>query len=1190
MMEKLYFTPSQERIVDLHKVYSGKGICNIAGKICLKGVYGEELLSRALQTLVDEIPAFRISINEGEEPCLLDIKVQLERWKGDERPSAEQLSQWLQIPFGVKNVPLCGFCYYELTDNTEIYIKVHHLLFDSYGVVLCINRLANIIDSMKKGKKLKADTDWRYIDNMKYRHLASQKALDWYENQYQQMDSSTWVYKGTCHGKTEAFRKRYCISGALFQMLKLAEKEKKSSLEIMFSASAAIYFSRILGTEDFCFGRSLLNRRKEDMDVPGMMANTLPVFLKIIPRENYWEICRNLKYIFFQMMRYSGLSYAELKEKLDIHQTLYDVMITYRKPRYIPFIDGIEQEEIYNYQMELPLRIYIDELDEEVRLDFQYQTECYTDQEIDAVYERLLVILKQGMEGSIVDHISIMSEEDRSLWKSIQPSAADYPKKLLPDRISMQMKRYPDRIALRYHNQKMPYRELGKRSDAVGAYLIEKGVHSGEIVGICLEDPMKIPCVLLGIWKVGASFLPVSVRENPERIQEIQKLCAFFLTDAEAEESLSGCGRSEYIEPEPDSPAYYMFTSGSTGTAKAAVISHLSLACRIQWMEDAYHCSGSVLQKAACTFDVSVWEYFLPLAYGGCVYLTSESEKRDVGKLLELLETYKIETVHFVPSLLSVWLKYSHNKKKTLPYLKHVFSSGEELSPELAALFYQLFSHAKLHNLYGPTECTIDVTFYDCKKEDVRIPIGRPVSWTRIEILDQKKRCLPPGVEGEISIQGVLVGKGYFGQESERFRMSENGCRTFDTGDRGMLGMDGQIYYLGRKDSQCKIHGMRIDLAQIESIMKKFPGVLRAAVLYQQNQITGFYMAESRQSGLEEYLKKFLPYYSIPQRLIYCRDIPLTSNGKIDRRYLERLMKSRKQDTDSTENTRESIIREIISERVGHSVQSDENIFLAGVDSLMVMELILELEKRGMHFTAEDFYRTPVIRKLAEKVSGGYYWLCRRDTNSLVLAFPYAAGQPEDYRELSEKLQMKQVDFCVVHDAGQIPDIKRYKRIVLFGYCTGTAGAMKAAEMLQKKGMPVKGMVLCAAVPPGRIGIKTGSPWRVAGDPFISRFIDYLHGYSVYMKHASVVQFRRDTDIFFRYFAKRRPPLSLRMELFLGEKDILTFPGVLQCKRWKNYFSSQINYHILRGKGHFFFKECSGLLANTIYAMIKGEE
>lgn len=477
-----------------------------------------------------------------------------------------------------------------------------------------------------------------------------------------------------------------------------------------------------------------------------------------------------------------------------------------------------------------------------------------------------------------------------------------------------------------------------------------------------------------------------------------------------------------------------------------------------------------------------------------------------------------------MPSLMTIWLKYVREYRVHLPGLRDVFASGESLTPGLVQEFYRCFPDARLHNLYGPAECTIDVTYYDCRKGDLSIPIGRPVSGTKIRILNALGQCQPPGIEGELSVTGVLVGEGYLGLSSDKFRRDENGEKVYDTGDRAVLGFDGQIYYLGRNDSQHKINGMRVDLAQIESVMNEYPGVLCTAVLYTQKQIIGFYMAEHELAGLSPYLKRALPYYCIPQRLVFCRNIPLNSNGKTDRNYLEGLLTAPQ--VAAPESREEKVIYELVKEKLGKDVSVEENLFLAGVDSLMVMDLVIELEKKGFGYTPEDLYENLTIRKLAAEGAKGYQWLVKKGQRVLVLAFPYAAGNAEDYKSLAARLGRRGVDFCVARAADRVPEITHYDSVILLGYCTGCAEAMLAAERFSDGGRKPDGMVLCAAVPLSRRMAEKGSPWADMGDDQIGRILDYLHGTAMDWNRENLNRFRKDTDRFFRYFARNHEKIS----------------------------------------------------------------
>ncbi|EDO25952.1 predicted protein, partial [Nematostella vectensis] len=272
--------------------------------------------------------------------------------------------------------------------------------------------------------------------------------------------------------------------------------------------------------------------------------------------------------------------------------------------------------------------------------------------------------------------------------------------------------------------------------------------------------------------------------------------------------------------------AYMIYTSGSTGKPKGAMIEHRSIVNRLFWMQDEYKVdkTDKILQKTPYSFDVSVWEFFLPLMQGAQLVFAKPEGHKDPGYLIDLIESEKITILHFVPSMLQVFLEVK--TKLQCKSIKKVFCSGEALPFELVQRFFKSFDSAELHNLYGPTEAAVDVTYWHCKREDSSgiIPIGFPVANTQIYVLDNYGNIVPDGVIGEIHIGGIQVARGYHNKESltnEKFvkdPFSEHG-KLYKTGDLGRRLKDGSVEYKGRIDFQVKIRGMRIELGEIEAAL-----------------------------------------------------------------------------------------------------------------------------------------------------------------------------------------------------------------------------------------------------------------------------------------------------------------------------------------------------------------------------------
>lgn len=1184
-MKRLFLTKEQEIILNLQKAYPESGICNIGGIVKADEQYNHYIALQAFRYAIEHIHILQLQFDNQYHPYFSSKKVILQEWKSKTRPSMEELSEWLDIPFTFFYEPLYEFRYYRKGKILEFYIKIHHVVMDGYSIALAAQKFLEIYRLMQQEEKSLENLECM-LDMCKPVKIAA-KDWEWLQKLEIPHNPECWQIKKPCHGKIQAMRKVYHLPEKLYKEMMSVGKEMGISTEILLTAALGIYISNITGSETVAVGRSMLNRRKREMNVLGMKVNTLPILMQVKKDENFFTLCKEIKAFFYDMMSHSAAPFHEYLEKEQRNGLFYDIMISYRSEKYIPFLEGVEQKEIPGMKLELPMRIFINEFSKDIRLEIQYQTSCYTSQEVKAFWERILIILKQGLSGAMIKDISILSLQDELVWKEFNKTQNNMPipELMLPDRIQRQALYYGDRkSAIVFEEKSISYNQLEEAATVLASWLAESGIHSGDVVGIQMESSVLLPVAFYGIWKAGAAFLPISMKESEARKKKIASFCKKILTDVEVKRGIQYGKRIALPQIYPDMIAYYMFTSGSTGEPKAVMISHKSLACRLVWMQETYHCFGSVLQKASYTFDVSMWEYFLPLMEGGTLFLTREEEHADSKSLLKLLEKYQIKTVHFVPSLLSVFLDYAEKKKNKLPDLKHVFSSGEALSAELVKQFYRVFPQTKLHNLYGPTECTIDVSYYDCNGEERQVPIGRPVFWTKIEVIGKDGICLPPGIEGELSIRGELVGEGYYQVESEKYRKEHETLeKIYDTGDRAVLGMDGLLYYKGRNDQQCKINGIRVDLGQIESVMLQCAGVLRAAVIKKENSLTGFYMAKTLISDLSEKMLEILPSYSVPRQLIYMNEIPLTANGKTDKKYLEQFLKS---DSIVLPKTREEqLLYNCLKEKLGSSLSVEENLFLAGLDSLVLMEVILELEEKGICYTPEDFYQNLTIREIAKSAGTGCQWLHKKNAKKLVLAFPYAAGTAEAYRPLADKLQDYGIDFCVVRNPQKLPATEKYHKIVLLGYCTGTATALKALH--EMKGKNVCGIILCAAIPPGKALKRTGSPWEKIPDRGIEKLLDYLHGKPIHASKSMIQCFRKDAKSFFSFFQLEYNRKVPQISLFFGEKDILTWLSRKKWKRWLKYLSGNVHVCVWRGEGHFFLEQRCGELVYEIRRIIQ---
>ncbi|BFV59655.1 hypothetical protein KCMC57_up47590 [Kitasatospora sp. CMC57] len=417
----------------------------------------------------------------------------------------------------------------------------------------------------------------------------------------------------------------------------------------------------------------------------------------------------------------------------------------------------------------------------------------------------------------------------------------------LPGLFAAQAARTPDAVALVCAGTAVTYAELDARAGRLARALVAKGVGPETIVAVSMPRSVELLVALYAVHRAGAAYLPVDPLLPAERVREMaedaQPLLTLGSEDVRRMSEADGPVADGVAVPAPppaplpSNTAYVIYTSGSTGRPKGVAVSHRAIVNRLRWMQAEYRLGPDdhVLQKTPAGFDVSVWEFFWPLCVGARLVLAGPDEHRDPTRIAELIRAEQITTVHFVPSMLRLFLEEPAAAR--CRSLRRVFASGEALSGALRSRFFEVLD-AGLHNLYGPTEAAVDVTYQPCGPDDPAgpVPIGTPVWNTRMHVLDPQLRRVAPGETGELYIAGVQLARGYVnrpGLTAERFvpdPYGPAGSRMYRTGDLARQDPDGVLHYLGRNDHQVKVGGVRMELGEIESVLTRHAAVADAVV------------------------------------------------------------------------------------------------------------------------------------------------------------------------------------------------------------------------------------------------------------------------------------------------------------------------------------------------------------------------
>jgi amino acid adenylation domain-containing protein len=608
---------------------------------------------------------------------------------------------------------------------------------------------------------------------------------------------------------------------------------------------------------------------------------------------------------------------------------------------------------------------------------------------------------------------------DLSLIRLVNQTTTDYEKNLcIHHKLEHFAAASPSSIALCCNGKNLSYKELNELSNAMAHELISAGVEIENFVVICLERSFELMISIFGILKAGGVYLPIMLTYPAERKKFITsdakpKIVITSREIAPTFDNLDGSVKIILIEDfvsntnmnfskplvdvKPGNLAYMIYTSGTTGNPKGVMIEHHSVLNRIGWMQKAYPVTKDdvLIQKTAISFDVSIWELFWWSFVGARLYLLNQGDEKDPKQMINQMEQNKVSVIHFVPSMLNIFISYlqSTSDKRALQSLKYIFCSGEALNVSSVNNLYSELksagSEASIVNLYGPTEATVDVTYYLCKDNcSGSVPIGKPIDNTQIYIINEKNEVLPPNEKGELIICGVNLARGYLNRDSlnkEKFVTIDifgNPTRAYKTGDVAYYNNDGEVEYIGRNDNQIKLRGFRIELGEIEGFIRAHEAVSDCSVLVQnQNEsnaaIIAFFVAKAGTStgeeSIKEYLKKQLPEYMVPTRLMPLNQLPLTNNGKLDKRALLEMLEEKVEEpvVSVSSGSTEDIIHKIWCNLLNKpNLNKELNFFDLGGNSLLVVQMsILIKNELNIDIDIIDLFQYPSISALSAYIS-----------------------------------------------------------------------------------------------------------------------------------------------------------------------------------------------------------------------------
>jgi enterobactin synthetase component F len=612
----------------------------------------------------------------------------------------------------------------------------------------------------------------------------------------------------------------------------------------------------------------------------------------------------------------------------------------------------------------------------------------YEDDQTRTLCHRLVAFLDAALDAErLADVPTLTPQETAEHVGARNATAQGISRTTLAALIEAQMAAQPDATALVFGQTRLSYGALEARSGALARRLSARGIGPGDIVGVALPRSVEMMIALVAVLRCGAAYVPLDPEDDTARRSAMVARAAPKAIFAQGLSfgDIPVLGTDEPgpeaapRAPAPNDAAYVLFTSGSTGAPKGVVIEHDAIVNRLLWMRETYGIGpgARILQKTPTTFDVSVWELFLPLLSGATLAVAPPGAHRDPVALAGLVREHAITTMHFVPSMLELFLDAPASKGLRIA---DVFASGEALPTRIADRFHQRIA-GRLHNLYGPTEAAVDVTFHEALAggDGASVPIGRPVWNTRCYLLDARRRPVPDGVPGRLWLAGLQLARGYLGQPEltgERFVPDPfAGGRMYDSGDIAVARNGGCITYLGRADGQVKIRGVRIETGEIEAALAATGQVTQAAVIAREGRLLGYVVPRAGHTAehIRAALAEHLPQALLPAQLITLDALPLTPNGKLDRKALPDPTDTRQ--GQEARSPREGLLARLYAEVLGLASPAtlETDFFTAGGDSLGAVRLCLRIEEEtGRDPGLGAVLEAPVLGDLAKRLDGGY--------------------------------------------------------------------------------------------------------------------------------------------------------------------------------------------------------------------------
>ncbi|REC61333.1 non-ribosomal peptide synthetase [Chryseobacterium pennae] len=1030
------YTLSQQDIYFEQLLFPNEPIYNIGARISIEGYLNKEILEQAYIALIQQHDAYRCYLGENYDNAEMLVTNKIRQLevidfsfeRNKERDVLDFMQKEFKKPFNIeKDIFLYRFVLIKVDVNYHYLFSVyHHLITDGWGTSLMFTRLVKNYNEILEYGTIVTEYPYSYesfvVEDQKYfnsREFESDKEY-WTgkfkklpENLFQKLKSSVTINTSS--------RKEFIIKRAIYDGLTNLALETKSSTFHIILAILYTYFGKISQNESISIGLPVLNRSGAKFKkTVGLFMGINPLLLSIDKEETFIELVEKIKIQLKQDYRHQRFPLGQLVNELGVFnqkERIFNVTLSYEKQDYSSHFNKTVTKVVpLSHESErVALALYIREFDEteNVKIDFDYNLNYFTKDDIDNVTEHFQTLMEEVLNdsGQKIKNLNFLTEHEcHRLLVEFNDTGRDYSDNgTVIQLFAEQAEKVPDNLAVWDNRISLTYKELEERSDKIARYLVSGFGENNEPIGVLAERSAELIILLLGILKAGKCYIPIDPMLPKERVEYIidHSQASLIIIEEELLKEFDSVGISDhnkqihFINKEElfqfdhtqvaqlnhkansDDTAYIIYTSGSTGNPKGVEVGHRALTNFLTSIQSKPEVQAHDILYSVTTysFDISVLEFFAPLICGAKVFIASKEKLNDAGKLKEELEHIAPTIIQATPSFYQMLFNAGWNGNKDIKIL----CGGDSLNELLAE---KLLNHSKeVWNMYGPTETTIWSSTKKIEKPSDASNIGKPINNTQIYIVDKHYNLLPQNTVGRIFIAGDGLAKGYYKNEEltqEKFidnpfsTTENNNFKMYETGDLGKWNKEGEIEFLGRNDFQVKVRGFRIELGEIETKLQQYANIKQVVADTKQANgekvLVAYYTKDGETSidktELREYLQSKLPEYMVPGCFVELDAIPLTPNGKIDRKALPNVTGEDliKKEYVAPRNETEQKLAEIWQQTLGiEKVGITDNFFELGGHSLVAGKIVNSISKKlNEEVSLKNIFQNQTIESLVK--------------------------------------------------------------------------------------------------------------------------------------------------------------------------------------------------------------------------------